>query len=195
MESKGFTLIEIIVVMSVFMFVIGASLLVFISSVGQQRLILLRQEAINETSYVSEYMSKALRMAKRDDDGICIDEGYIYKLSNENEQGFYTKIKFLNYLYATPICQEFFLDTDGILKEKRGDALPVALTSEKLKINYIKFGINGANGCSTTSCPVGALFSVTDSIQPRLTTIINYEIEDEQRTIQTTVSQRNLNAQ
>jgi len=197
--QKGFTLVEIIVVMSVFLFVIGAIFLVFISSVSQQRITMLKQVSINETSYVFEYMSKALRMAKRATltDG-CIPDGYIYQLT-EDDDGVYLGIKFLNYLYETPLCDEFYLDKDTkILMEKKGTDAAVPLTSNKLKINSIRFGINGANGCYDTakpSCPNGAFFSDIDKIQPRVTILLNFQIEDEQRTIQTTVSQRNLNAQ
>ena len=196
--QKGFTLVEIIVVMSVFLFVIGAIFLVFISSVSQQRITMLKQVSINETSYVFEYMSKALRMAKRATltDG-CIPDGYIYQLT-EDDDGVYLGIKFLNYLYETPLCDEFYLDKDTkILMEKKGTDAAVPLTSNKLKINSIRFGVNGANGCydNGISCPLGALYSTVDPIQPKVTILLNFQIGDEQRTIQTTVSQRNLNTQ
>ena len=188
--------------MSVFLIVIGAIFLVFISSVSQQRITMLKQVSINETSYVFEYMSKALRMAKRatSADTLCIPDGYIYQLTNRNGGSSYTGIKFLNYLYETPLCDEFYLDTDtNILMEKKDSEDAVPLTSSKLKINSIRFGINGTNGCYNTAtpetCPLGAFFLDTDKIQPKVTMLLNFQIEDEQRTIQTTVSQRNLNAQ
>ena len=60
-NNKGFTLIELIVVMTVFLLVIGAAMGIFISIVQNQKKILSEQELLNQISYVEEYMSKALR--------------------------------------------------------------------------------------------------------------------------------------
>lgn len=203
MDNKGFTLIEIIVVMAVFLFVIGAALTVFISMAESQRRILSEEEILNQASYAEEYISKALRMAKKDDDGSCTGEtGYIYKLTRNDASNFYKGIKFLNQSdidsEGNPVCQEFYLDSDGILKERRGSDDPVAMTSSKLNVNYIRFGINGASGCyGTEACPDGA--SSNDDFQPRITLLFNFQVagdsQEPERIIQTTVSQRNLNAE
>jgi len=207
-KSKGFTLIELIVVMTVFFLVIGTAIGIFISIVQHQKRILSEQELLNQTSYVVEYMSKALRMAKKDDVGNClVDEygtsypGYIYLLTRPIS-GFYTDIKFLNQsdldALGNPVCQEFYLDSSGstpVLKETKNgiplDGTP--LTSEKLNINSIRFGINGNNGCYGAGCVNGA--SKEDSSQPRITIILDVQVKAGSPAIkiQTTVSQRNLN--
>ena len=62
-KNKGFTLIEVIVSMAVFLLVAGMAVSIFISIVTQQRRILSEQQLIIQLRYVLEYMSKALRMA------------------------------------------------------------------------------------------------------------------------------------
>mgnify|MGYP001589286040 CR=1 FL=1 len=201
-KSKGFTLIELIVVMTVFLLVIGTAIGIFISIIQHQKRILSEQELLNQTSYVVEYMSKALRMAKTAVDDNCISSGYIYLLT-QPKSGFYTSIKFLNQsdtnALGNPVCQEFYLD-DTALKEKK-DWIPlggIPLTSEKLHINSIKFGINGGNGCyGAFPCVNGASENDNPPQQPRVTIILDIQAEAGQPAIkiQTTVSQRNLNAQ
>jgi len=215
--SKGFTLIEMIVVMAVFMLVIGAAVTIFISIVREQRKILSEQELINQTSYVIEYMSKALRMAEADESGECLTEGgedhggWIYMLTKPDPStGFYRGIVFKN-ASNNSICQEFFLDEVAnpdrpehpflILKELKSadgnrnttETSAVALTSTRLEISSIKFSINGGSGA-----PGGTSYaSGSDNAQPRITILLEAkiagDIDQPTRKIQTTVSQRNLN--
>jgi len=213
----GFTLIELIVVMAIFLFIIGAALAIFISIVQHQKRVLSEEQILNQISYIEESMSKALRMAKTDTIGSClIDQtsagggtdhpGYIYLLTRYS-QGFFRGIKFIN-ASDESACQEFFWDSDGVLKETKetnGASSPVALTPAGLYINDVKFSVNGSDGsasadiCHDTSQDCGA--SNEDDIQPRVTMLLNFKIkgsaqngsEDASRTIQTTVSQRNLN--
>lgn len=187
--------------MAVFLFVIGSVISIFISVVQHQKEILFQQELLNQVSYALEYMSKALRMALKDSDGGCLGEGhenYIYLLTNPNEEQFFYKgIKFIN-ASDNNSCQEFYLDSvAGVLMEVKNGASPVALTSQKIKINSIKFGINGENGCYGAGCKDG--ISQQDRIQPRITITLEIQprAEGQQATrrIQTTVSQRNLNVE
>jgi type II secretory pathway pseudopilin PulG len=205
-KEKGFTLIELIVVMAIFLFVIGAAIAIFISIIQQQKRVLSEQELLNQVSYVEEYMSKALRMARKDTnegtENPCVEQGYIYLLTRP-ENGFYRGIKFIN--QSNDICQEFFLDnaTDPVhpvlkeLKDSTNDSDAVAITSSNLEISFIRFGINGTDGCygAGSDCPDGA--SEADSVQPKVTILLGIKIQGDSqnpaRVIQTTVSQRNLN--
>lgn len=208
-KSKGFTLVELIVVMAVFLLVIGAALVIFISVVQHQRKILSEQELLNQVSYAQEYMSKALRMAKaatRDEDASCLDGniGYIYLLRRpDSKTGLYRGIKFINQS-DNNACQEFFLDNETdpahpVLKELKNsanDSDAVALTSASLQIEFVRFGINGSNGCyGGSACPDG--ISDADDLQPRVTILLGVKTrgseQEPARIIQTTVSQRNLN--
>ena len=215
--KKGFTLIELIVVIAVFLLIVGAAVSIFISIVQHQKIILAEQELLNQTSYVLEYMSKALRMAGKDLTGECLTDtfgttypGYNYLLTHYID-GIYTGIKFVNHsdineITGLPICHEFYLDVDdsnpeyhiAVLKEKK-DGLPssgVALTSDRLLINSVKFGINGKIDFIAGD-DMGA--SGDNSIQPRVTIFLDIQVQGNSdqpsKKIQTTVSQRDLNVQ
>lgn len=210
-KNKGFTLIELIVVMAVFLIIIATAVGIFISIVQHQRRIMSEQELLNQISYVVEYMSKALRMAKKDEIGTClIDEqgntGYIYLLTKpDTSSGFYRGVKFINQS-DNDACQEFFIEYIDDTKPELGFALKeikkyssadpddsIALTSDKVKINSIKFGINGSEG-GIWGGVAGA--SENDDSQPRITISLDVQIKGDNqpvKKIQTTVSQRNLN--
>jgi len=222
-SGAGFTLIELIVVMAVFLFVIGATLGIFISIFQNQKKVLAEQQILNQISYIEEYMSKALRMAKTQEstDGACLPlVGDIYSLTYNTGLKLYTGIKFINQSDDNS-CWKFYLDvaspTDPtlVLWEERGLNLPVALTTTNLQfdpINPIRFSINGLDCGGVIPC--GA--SNIDTSQPRVTillNVINNSVSGSSCetacptklvcgndkkchpiiTIQTTVSRRNLN--
>ena len=134
--SKGFTLIELIVVMAVFLLIIGAAIGIFLSIVQNQKRVLSEQQLLNQISYVEEYMSKALRMAKTEpatdsispepclkDYSIGLDPadhpGYVYLLTRPDSNGIFRGIKFINHSDGDA-CEEFYLDTSTtpyVLKE------------------------------------------------------------------------------
>lgn len=216
--TKGFTIIEMIVVVAVFLFIVGVAISIFISIVQNQKKVLSEQQLLNQISYTGEYMSKALRMARTartnlDYDCLGINNmGYVYLLTRYDQSlGLFRGIKFVNQSdvdsLGNPACQEFFLDntTDPsrpVLKELKnsnydGDA--VALNSSDLQINSVRFSVNGSDGsglgCSELDrCGASEL----DSVQPRVTILLDVKIsadnQEPDRIIQTTVSQRNLNA-
>jgi len=180
-KQKGFTLIEMIVVMAVFLFVIGVTLGIFISIFQNQKKVLAEQQILNQISYVEEYMSKALRMAKTEEPtGTCLLPGYIYSLENYDPVlGLYKGIKFINQSDGDS-CWEFYLDnatpgdtnTPLVLWEKREPYSPVTLTTTNLQFdpaNPIRFSINGSDGCGGGPC--GA--SNIDTFQPRVTILLN----------------------
>jgi prepilin-type N-terminal cleavage/methylation domain-containing protein len=213
--SKGFTLIELIVVMAVFLFIIGAAITIFISIVQNQKRILAEQELLNQISYAEEYMTKALRMATVDTTGACLGQGYTnynYRLTNRQVGSFYTGIKFLNQsniVSGYPLCQEFYLDTTtGVLEEVKTpypyivQGSPIALTSQKLTVSSIRFGIDGTAGCYG-NCPDGDQSTIGgtnfSSFQPRITIVMRVKVaglgQYPTNTLETTVSQRNISAQ
>ena len=136
--------------------------------------------------------------------------GYAYLLTrpvNTITGTFYTGIKFLNQSntdnLGNPVCEEFFLD-GTVLKELKtdspyaavGDENAVPLSSLRIDISSIKFGIDGLNGNASAGQPVGDQDASLVSFQPRVTILMQVKIGgDPLTTIQTTVSQRNLNAQ
>ena len=183
---------ELVVVLALFVIVIDASVTIFISIVNQQKRLLQEQQFINQGSYIIEYMSKQLRAAVQDETGDCLGlgyEDYIYVLTDFNSQdGFFEGVTFLT---QDNVCQQFFLDAnDGVLKEIKDGAAAQPILSAYLNIEDVRFVANGDPALD------GAL--ADDVIQPRLTfsfkIILQTDGQAREKVIQTTVSQRNINA-
>jgi prepilin-type N-terminal cleavage/methylation domain-containing protein len=187
--QKGFTLLEMLVAIMIFTLVIGSTVGFFISSIRSQSKVLATQKLLDETSYVIEYMSRTLRMAKKDTDGDCITAGSNYEITSTSgeispsncrvnpNKGFC--IRFMNYHGE---CQEFFLSYT--LKENidRPDySGPLELISPDYEVSYIIFNLMGKAG-------------PPDSRQPRVTMLLKVRKAGggPEITVQTTVSQRNL---
>jgi type II secretory pathway pseudopilin PulG len=214
MNNKGFTLIELIVVMSVFMLIVAVAIAIFLSIISSQRRILAQEQMLSQVSYAMEYMSKGLRMAQKDEDGVCLVHtdsngevtqsfpGYMYLYTRPDSQtSVYKGIKFIN-ASNNAACQEFFLDdgdtgnnTIKELKDSTSNNDASLLTADKYNINYFRYSINGGSGLSSEGI-YGA--SEDNTLQPRITIIMGFELPGDETQpeirIQTTVSQRNLNA-
>jgi len=192
-KNKGFTIIELAVVMAIFLFIISAALGIFISVVKSQRIVLANAQIINEISYIEEYMAKAIRMAQADSgSATCVGENNIYQLTRYSAPDYYG-IKFFNANSDT--CQEFYWNNnDKILYDLRGAVNPpeIALSSASLRINSVKFYTIPPANCGVSSeCVVSRN---GDLSQPRITISINVtDASGINRVIQITVSGRNLN--
>jgi prepilin-type N-terminal cleavage/methylation domain-containing protein len=184
-NQKSFTLIEIVVAMGIFSLLVGSLSSIFVQALQGQRKTLATQEVLEQTSYVLDYMSRALRMAKKDVTGSCTGPDYItYITTNSRVLDGKTftgpGIKFIN---SSSICQEFFLDNaSSTLKESQSGAAPVDLTSKNIKINSFNIYYTGTHQNDTT--------------QPKVTFFLDIEGKNQSRIkVQTTVSQRNLDIQ
>jgi len=231
-NDKGFTLVELIVVMAIFLLIVGVAIAIFLSIIQSQKRILAQEQLLSQVSYTMEYMSKGLRMAKKDSVGNCLVytnsdlsisdtfPGYTFLYSRPNYwkcvegtctyvYGVYEGIKFINQS-NDDVCQEFYLDADlttnnNVIKEKKiefpydqiSDTYSTLLTSSKFGIDYMKFSINGTSGLAADGI-YGASEDDDPVQQPRVTVILGFEIPGDKNQpeikIQTTVSQRNLNA-
>ncbi len=192
-SGAGFTLVELLVALTLFMIIMDITVSVFISMVQHQKRILAEQEFLSQTSYVVESMSKYLRSAVKDTSGDCLFEGrdvypgYVYLLTHYNVGADASEgIKFIT---KDNVCQEFFLDKDGVLKESKNGQPAQSILSSKFTIKDFKFIINGDKNL------LGA--SGNDSMQPRVTILLKVGIQtgkaQQEKIIQTTVSQLDLN--
>ena len=194
LNKKGFSLIEILVSVGLFAVIIVACSKLFALTIAGQRFTLRFQDVLNETSYVMEYMSKAIRMGKKElncasksDPSSCNclqnkGYGYNYEINEGKNQ-----ITFVNYNQR---CQRFYLDVgEGVIKEALAnsaagltDSANIAdLTSDDLLINSFKFNLFGDGQYN--------------NYQPRVTMFLDVERQGEEHTevkVQTSVSQRNL---
>jgi prepilin-type N-terminal cleavage/methylation domain-containing protein len=174
----GFTLIELLASVAIFSLIVGGASGIFISAIRTQRKTLSNQELLDQTSYLIEYMSRALRMAKKDVTGICISPNLNYAITRSGEG-----IKFMN---SGGSCQEFYLSGDQLKEEKAGVRLD--LTSANLKVEAFNIGPEDS-------------WDQADNEQPRVTFFLEIkglgekaELRPEIQ-IQTTVSQRQLDIQ
>lgn len=180
---KGFTLIEIIVTIAIFSLIFGVASGMFASAIRTQRKSLVSQELLSQTSYVMEYMSRHLRMAKNYNvaSANCTGSGYNYEITRGG-QG----IKFANYEDPS-CCWEFYLEDNRLNRAITGCGSDVTgpLTSANFIVDKFSiFLIDSEAGAGS---------------QPRLTLLLKIrgggEKLEEQSVIevQTTISQRALN--
>lgn len=181
--KKGFTLIEILITITIFSIVITAFLGLFGSVFKYQRQSLSSAYLLNNASYITEYMSRALRMAKKElnDSPVCLSSrGLNYEIMSGGKS-----IKFINYdINNNKKCKEFFLDGTALKIEKDGVALP--LTPTKLEVENLRFSVSGAEQ------------PPTDNLQPKVTFILKLKTTEQSPQIlnlQSTVSQRDLDIQ
>jgi prepilin-type N-terminal cleavage/methylation domain-containing protein len=179
-KQKGFTLVELIVTITVFLIIFETVIGIFIAGIRQQRISLETQSLLDQITFSLEFMSRNLRMANKALDQSCLfSEGLNYEITH-NGGG----VKFINTMDDdNNKCQEFFLE-NGRLKYKKGNQNALPMTSSKLTVSSLKFNLMGQ--------------VQSDDVQPRLTFVL--EISSKSPNIpktkfQTTISQRKLDVQ
>ena len=181
MKNKGFTLIELLVSGTIFAILMVSMIGVFVSAIRVQRYSLSQQQLLNQTSFAMEYMSRFLRMARKDTTGGCIP----IKTNYEDLGG--AGVRFINYrgdchtFYTSNRADCETVDVGGtyLCQDLDGEKLP--LTSGDLVVEDFKVNLQGEGG--------------GDDIQPRATLFLKIRgsgINPPTLQIQTTVSQRNL---
>jgi len=168
--KRGFTLIEMLVAVTIFVTVITVASAIFVSGLRAQRQSLAYQQLLDQTSYLMEYMSRAIRMAKKDMDGSCIAAKLNYEFDGQC-------LKFKNYKGE---CRQFCLET-GRLKEIKEDVQNY-LTSPELEVKKFNVTLTGQ--------------TQNDKLQPLVSIFLNIEGKEQSKIkIQTSISQRDLDIQ
>jgi len=172
-KQQGFTLLEMLVAIAIFSIIMAVVSGVFGSILSSQEQVLREQLAVSNTSYALEYMSRAMRMAKQDTSGNCIDKQYNFQNPNDNNN----TIRFLNH---DEDCITFKLENEqikGVNLNGNGETLP--FTSQRLTIKELRFELQGEGS--------------GDSKQPSVTILLRAETgQGNEFKAQTTVTQRNL---
>lgn len=192
---RGFTLIEILVSISVFSIIISSISGIFVFSVKEQRKTLTSQILLDQTSYVLEYMSRSLRMARKQiaEEAQCLSQsGLNYEIPSAYQEGgenLGRGIRFINQLQEND-CQEFYLE-NGQLKYKKeigtSEEKILDLTSGNINIISLRFNLSGKDQ--------------TDYLQPTVAFFLEIEGKggsvgtQPKIKIQTTISQRMLDVQ
>lgn len=168
--KRGFTLIEILVAMSVFSLIIVIFSGLFVSSARIQGEVLAKKQVLDSASFIEEYISRSLRQAQKElaAPGCLSSNGLNYEKTREGRG-----VKFINY---QGICQEFYLDVSSkrLMEEKAGIVLP--LTPSTIEVTQFLLGADNS-------------WSQLDDLQPRVTIFMSFNNNSQ---IQTTISQRNL---
>ncbi len=166
-KTKGFTLVELLVGVAIFALIGGIVSGILVSGLRAQRKSLSYQELLDQTSYLMEYISRSVRMAKKDTDGSCVEKNLNYQKTSAG-------IKFKNY---QSVCQEFYLSGNQLKENKAGNVYD--LTSNDLQVTFFNIGPSDTWGQD-------------DNFQPRVTLLLAIQGEEQSKIkIQTTISQRN----
>ncbi len=134
-RKRGFTLVELLVTSGIFATVIVAAMGIFVSALKLQRYLFANQQLVDQTSYVMEYMSRFLRVAKVAEDYSWIDKGDSYVVSNGSDE--------MRFLDSSSSGRRFYLSSQGeqqgvIMSEQQGGPdLPI--TSNKINVTSLKF--------------------------------------------------------
>jgi len=195
-KEKGFTLVEVLIAIFVFLMLMGAIINLLVSAVQTQMVVSGEQKAVEEISYITEYMSRSLRMAKRDDSGSCLGipyKNYNYLLLDmESGEDYGSRIRFLNYQDQ---CQEFFIGKgigceEGTICERKSSddnydegKEPIPMTSSRIDVQHLYFWRQVAG------------WHLDSEEQSKVMVNMKFKPEgsDVSIILQTTISQRNLN--
>ncbi len=173
MNNKGFTLIELLVSAGIFSMIVITIVGVFTASIKLQDSVLSTKKVIGEINYVMEFLSRNLRMAVKDKNGVCLSSfPSNYQLLTDDEG-----IKFRNVLKAGE-CQEIYLDKNNNQIKFIRPGRESYLTSPAIEVTDLKFIVSGDG---------------SDNLQPMVTVYL--EAKSGRAPIikmQTSISQRNL---
>jgi prepilin-type N-terminal cleavage/methylation domain-containing protein len=189
-NKKGFTLVEILVVLVIFSIMISAITSVFISGIRTQQNIIAQEQLLDQVNYALDYMGRAIMMAKNGTSNKCSTNNDYY---NPKDSPGGVSLKFVN-IGGDPSskdCINFYLLNDQIYKGNSRNENPFTaftLTSENVKITKLIFNVIG--GAANTG-------SSTNNPQPKVTIYIEAESKSgtplQKLKIQTTISARDLN--
>lgn len=174
----GFSLIELLVSIGIFIVIFQGMMGILVFSIRAQRRLLIEQQAVNELSYAIEYMSRALRLAVKEDGSFnCLPDDSSY----QNPGGNISRIRFINHLQGDD-CQEFFLE-NNTLRYRKGigaGGQTFDLTSPELTVTDLRFSLSGETSIDSLQPRVSMILRIS---HPALPSLINVE---------TSVSQRRL---
>lgn len=185
MNNKGFTLIEAIVALAIFIAISATLAQIIVVSIQNQIKITTTQNMFNQAIFSLDKIEKELRMAKKDGSGGCVD------VPGNNYATSLNSITFLHHDQVSGLkCKKFTLK-GGRIKEymsndetKDNFGIGVDLTGSSIAIDALNFNVIGDG---------------PNDLQPRVTItmeIKNGKVEDQSPVmLQTTISQRRLDLQ
>lgn len=147
-QEKGFTLIELMVAVLIFAIIIGGALNLLFSAVRAQRQHLSQSKVFDQTLHLSEYMSRALRQARKElvsRPGNCLTTagaGFNYELNGSAD-----RVRFLD---KNNKCREFLLSSSQLIERISTDNTAanlgsnIAITPLEMQVQSLRFVLQGA---------------------------------------------------
>lgn len=169
--KKGFTLVELMVAITIFAIVLTGFVQLFSSAIYSQKESLNNAYILSNSSFLMEFLARNLRMAQKDISGVCISPKSNFEISPSGKD-----IKFLNY---DKKCQEIYLENGKAVTLINGNKY--YLVPENISVDNLKFKAHGG--------------SQNDFFQPKITFTISLSTKNQPKqsiTLQSTVSQREL---
>lgn len=175
--NLGFTLLETTIAMGIFAVVISVTIGAFILSIQTQRVVLAEKAVSENINFALEFMSRQIRVARRDGEGTCISLDDTLEVSG-------SQISFIN---GANDCVRFFLSDNTIKYENitTSSGIIPLIDASVVTIVGLSFFVQGQTSI--------------DSEQPRATIVLrasgagqSLEAQGVTFNIQTTVSTRAL---
>lgn len=182
-KNRGFTAVELVVGASIFLLVLGGAVGSLIYALRIQKKILEVQAANSEVDYAVEFMSRALRFAKKErfspsHPESCLDErGGYYQ---EGEIG--SRVTFINHL-QDDACQSFWVEEQTLWFDNGLEEFRLISPGMKVVPDGFRLEIRGQE--------------TGDQEQPRVTISLRLSPKgyEDKIDLQTTVSPRYLDVQ
>ncbi|MFA5248009.1 MAG: prepilin-type N-terminal cleavage/methylation domain-containing protein [Patescibacteria group bacterium] len=133
--QSGVTLIELMVSVTIFVIILLVTTQIFQMVINSQRLTIASQDMQESIRYTFDKMSKEVRMAMRDNTGLCVDAGKIYKLNAAKDE-----LTFYNYHGR---CVRYFISS-GRLSRQEDSGAAQYITPPNLNISGLKYRLDGA---------------------------------------------------
>lgn len=180
-SERGFTIVETLVAMAVFLITIGVTVGSLTFSLKAQRVVFAEKQVSESVNFAIEFMSRQLRVAQRDLTGACIAEDKIFETAG-------SEITFLN---ADSICVRFALNaTTGeieYIQDPGGASEEIVniTNSESVEITMLDFSTLGEPSSDTIQARVSLAMHAEGSGPSPEEQAVNFDI-------QTTVTSRRL---
>lgn len=169
--QKGYSLVELIVALSIFGIIVTVAAGAFLASLEAHRRVVAEKEIAENVDFALEFMSRKMRVASKGD-GTCIGADTSFEVNGTSE---------ITFIDSQGNCTTFRLDDDG-------DAIVVETAEARkltddtaVSVDELQFIVRGA--------------SDTDNEQPRVTIVVEASSVDEETIAvetQTTVSTRRI---
>lgn len=183
MVKRGYTLVEVLITITVFLILVSAIFGILTSSYQVRRETLVKKEIISSLSYATGYMKYFLNNARKDDVEIlgetrdCLDGDKVTFSTSSGSlpSHLFTPIVFRD---SQNNCHAFYVDTKNNLVDYKAGTSPVILLPSPLKV--VSFNVHLSGEKQPSADPSGVVncsLPNVDCLQPAVTFSIEVQHE------------------